>query len=95
MVTVPRAIESSVTALLSYFPAVSMVGPRQVGKTTLAKQMMRQLTKPTLYLDLEVEADLARLTSPTLFLQPYQDSCVVSERISELHMAEKLCKNVC
>ena len=47
-------------------PAVLLLGPRQVGKTTLALQLTGQPT-PT-YLDLESEADRAKLQEPELFL---------------------------
>jgi predicted AAA+ superfamily ATPase len=41
---------------LEQFPAVALLGPRQVGKTTLALQLAA--TTPSLYLDLEASADL-------------------------------------
>lgn len=84
MVAVPRGIEPVVLELLSYFPAVGIVGPRQVGKTTLAKQVMRQLAEPTVYFDLESETDLVQLTNPTLVLRSHQDSCVVIDEIQRM-----------
>jgi uncharacterized protein len=53
-------------AQLNLFPAVALLGPRQVGKTTLALQLAAQ--GPSLYLDLESPADLAKLSDPGLYL---------------------------
>ena len=53
-------------AQLNLFPAVALLGPRQVGKTTLALQLAAQ--QPSLYLDLESPADLAKLSDPGLYL---------------------------
>ncbi|MBM5798495.1 MAG: ATPase, partial [Cyanobacteria bacterium K_Offshore_0m_m2_072] len=53
-------------AQLNLFPAVALLGPRQVGKTTLALQLAAQ--RPSQYLDLESPADLAKLSDPGLYL---------------------------
>ena len=47
--------------------AVVLLGPRQVGKTTLARAIAEQ--RPSIYLDLEDPADRDKLTAPALFLQ--------------------------
>jgi len=46
---------------LGYFPAVAVLGPRQVGKTTLVKTLLADFTKNVLYLDLEYVAGQQRL----------------------------------
>ena len=48
--------------LLHTFPAVALLGPRQVGKTTLALEVAQDFT--SVYLDLESEENRAKLTSP-------------------------------
>lgn len=58
---IQRAITRQILTDLSYFPAVGIIGPRQVGKTTLAKWLQNQLSKPCLYLDLEAESDRSKL----------------------------------
>ncbi len=50
-----RLVTSALKARLAGYPAVSLVGPRQVGKTTLAKSL------PAEYFDLEQEADRLKL----------------------------------
>jgi predicted AAA+ superfamily ATPase len=66
---------------LGFFPVVSIIGPRQVGKTTLAKQIMAQTDKPTLYLDLEIQSDLFKLNDAELFLSQHTDHLVVIDEV--------------
>jgi hypothetical protein len=47
-------------------PAVCLLGPRQVGKTTLALRIAEELAG--IYLDLESPADLAKLSDPEAYL---------------------------
>jgi hypothetical protein len=57
---IPRWKEDTVRARLDPFPAVALLGPRQVGKTTLAEQIGRE--RPSVYLDLENPADRGKLS---------------------------------
>jgi uncharacterized protein len=66
---------------LSYFPAVGIVGPRQVGKTTLAKIIQQKIAKPCLYLDLELDSDVLKLTNAEAYLQSHADKCVIIDEI--------------
>ena len=50
--------------------AVALIGPRQVGKTTLALEIGQH--QPSLYLDLENPHDRAKLSNPTAFLTHYK-----------------------
>lgn len=75
----PKVIES-----LSFFPAVALIGSRQVGKTTLAKHLQTVLEKPCLYLDLERESDLAKLNAPEIFLSQYQEHCIIIDEIQQM-----------
>ena len=52
---IARRIEAELAERLNETPAVALLGPRQVGKTTLALEIGE--TRPSLYLDLESEAD--------------------------------------
>lgn len=58
-------------------PATALLGPRQCGKTTLARLLMKEFK--THYLDLESPADLARLQNPQLFLEPLEGLVVIDE----------------
>jgi uncharacterized protein len=61
---IPRAIRSKVEAALARQAAVALIGPRQVGKTTLAHEIAA--TRPSIYLDLEATADRDKLADPVL-----------------------------
>lgn len=77
-----RAIEPQVLRFLKDFPAVAILGPRQVGKTTLVRQIIGKLSKSGLYLDLELSSDYNRLTrDPEGFLESYLDHCVIIDEI--------------
>lgn len=65
---------------LTEFPAVALLGPRQAGKTTLAR-IIAQQRPHSLYLDLERPSDLAKLTDPELFLSRHTDQLVVIDEI--------------
>ncbi|MFB1002772.1 MAG: AAA family ATPase [Bacteroidia bacterium] len=70
-----------VKRLLLQFPAVVLVGARQIGKTTLAKELISQLKKEAIYLDLELPSDRAQLQNPELFLKQHQDKCVILDEV--------------
>lgn len=83
-VFLPRKIEESVFKLVSFFPVVAIVGPRQVGKTSLVKAIRSQLAKPSLYLDLENPDDRMKMEHPTLFLDPLADHTIILDEIQKL-----------
>ncbi|MDQ6982191.1 MAG: ATP-binding protein [Mariprofundus sp.] len=75
---------------LNESPAVVLLGPRQVGKTTLALAVAHadQLyQKQTIYLDLESENDRAKLAQPELYLSDHLDKLVI---LDEVHRAPGL-----
>jgi uncharacterized protein len=78
---IERNLTHSITRSLSYFPVVGIIGPRQVGKTTLAKQLIKELPRPSIYLDLELDTDIARLENAQHYLQMHQDKCVIIDEI--------------
>src|SRR5205807_7205991 len=65
--------------LLRRHPVVGILGARQVGKTTLARQLMVRCTGCTTMFDLENPADVARLDDPLLALQGLQGLVVLDE----------------
>ena len=64
---------------LAHVPAVALLGPRQVGKTTLAMALGQG--RPSVYLDLQSESDRAKLASPELFLAEQTDRLVILDEI--------------
>ena len=68
-----------VAQLVGRSPAVAILGPRQVGKTTLAAGVLRSWKGPVAAFDLEDPADLARLADPMLTLRPLRGLVVLDE----------------
>lgn len=78
----PRQKLHEVTHLLAEFPAVALLGPRQVGKTTLALELSK--SHPALYLDLEDEADRAKLASPAHYFAEHADKLIILDEVQRL-----------
>lgn len=77
---IERQVHQAVLADLEQFPAVAILGPRQAGKTTLAKAVIS--SRPdTLYLDLERPSDLSRLQDPETFLSLHRDKLVCIDEV--------------
>src|SRR5208282_317697 len=83
-VIVERQIQRHVSQLLQQFPAVAILGPRQVGKTTLALALAEELGEQALYLDLELPSDRAKLDEPELYLKQHEDHLVILDEIHRL-----------
>ena len=71
--------QRSIERLIAANPVVALLGARQVGKTTLAKQVVRRRSGPTHFFDLESSADRARLTDPLLVLSGLRGLVVLDE----------------
>ena len=63
-------------------PAVALLGPRQVGKTTLALEVAE--ARPAIYLDLESPADRNKLSDPELYLREHADHLVILDEIQQV-----------
>ncbi len=74
-----RRLQPHLTEALDEAPAVALLGPRQAGKTTLALDIAD--TRPSIYLDLESEADRAKLATPELYLGQHADKLVILDEI--------------
>ncbi len=75
-----RRLLSSIEHSLTEFPAVALLGPRQTGKTTLARIAANKHPN-SLYLDLERPSDLAKLTDSEFFLSRHADQLIVLDEI--------------
>ena len=78
-----RPIERLVRERLAMSPAVVLLGPRQVGKTTLARAVAA-LAKRAIMLDMERASDRAALSQPELFLPHHRDQLVVIDEVQLL-----------
>ncbi|UJW77695.1 ATP-binding protein [Rhizobium sp. SL42] len=79
---IERRIEAELLHLVNESPAVALLGPRQVGKTTLALNIGE--TRSSIYLDLESEADRAKLSEPELYLANHDDKLVILDEVHRL-----------
>jgi predicted AAA+ superfamily ATPase len=75
-----RIAQASLSAQLTWSPAVAILGPRQIGKTTLARSLLSSHTH-AIYLDLESPQDLARLGEGPLFLQAHADRLIILDEV--------------
>ncbi len=78
MVIQRPADQARVSKLLKQFPVVAIVGPRQVGKTTLALELSKAFDVVH-HFDLEDPQDLARLQEPGLALRPLEGLVIIDE----------------
>lgn len=64
-------------------PAVALLGPRQAGKTTLARQVGDQLAN-SIYLDLESPQDRQKLANPEAYLLAHEDKLVILDEVQHM-----------
>ena len=80
-----RLLEEHLLDQISYFPAVVVIGPRQVGKTTLVRTLQQQLPRPSIYLDLELPSQRDRLTTDAeLYLGNRADQTIILDEVQQL-----------
>ncbi|MEZ4830133.1 MAG: ATP-binding protein [Bacteroidia bacterium] len=78
---ITRIAEAKVLDLCAFFPAVCIVGPRQVGKTSLTRHLSDQLKQEAIYIDLELPEDLNLLQEPVLFLDQHRDKTIIIDEV--------------
>jgi uncharacterized protein len=81
---ITRQAKTIVRQKLQQNPAVVLLGPRQVGKTTLARQIASDWPGGSVYLDLERPADRLRLDDADSYLRAQQGKLVI---LDEIHRA--------
>lgn len=80
----PRSLLAAIAKDLETVPAVVLCGPRQVGKTTIVRQLAATNPDKYLYLDLELPSDRIKLSEPELFLNDYKETTVVLDEVQFL-----------
>jgi len=78
----PRLAEASLRRALRRSPAVAILGPRQCGKSTLARHWLQQAD--SVYLDLQDRGDRVKLDEPELFFEHHRDELVCLDEIQQL-----------
>lgn len=69
----------TILKLLQQHSVVGVIGARQVGKTTLARNLSAEFRGPSFYYDLENPEDLSKLSDPMLALKPLEGLVVIDE----------------
>lgn len=77
---ISRLQEKTILRHLEAFPAVVLLGARQVGKSTLAKRILENY-KNSIYLDLEDPRDFAKLQNPLAFLEANNKSLICIDEV--------------
>lgn len=81
---IQRAIQIQMRETAKVFPAIALLGPRQVGKTTLAKQFAKSLNIKHLYLDMEKPEDRILMDNAFGFLNQYQDTLIIIDEVQRV-----------
>lgn len=78
-----RRLENRVKASLERFPATAVLGPRQCGKTRMAKALLEE-NPHSIYLDLERPSDRRQLSDPELFFEHHRGRLVCLDEIQRV-----------
>jgi hypothetical protein len=84
---IPRSFLPLVRERLAEAPAVALIGPRQVGKTTLARAIADERGDNAIYLDLQQPQDRARIADPAAYFALHADKLIV---LDEIHHAPEI-----
>ena len=77
-----RLLEIKIVQALKTMPVVAILGPRQVGKTTLAFEIAKSMPgKQVAYLDLERDSDLGKLDEPESYLQRFDNKLLIIDEV--------------
>lgn len=83
---ISRRLETELRQSLTRHPVTAILGPRQCGKSTLAKHLMATLypSEASIYLDLERPSDLSKLDDPEWFLGSQRDKLICIDEIQRI-----------
>lgn len=79
---IKRRLEDKIREALTRSPSVALIGPRQVGKTTIAFNIFE--TTPSIYLDLESSLDLQKVRDIVSFHNANKDKLIILDEVQRL-----------
>ena len=81
---VHRNAQADIVTLLKEFPAVGILGPRQVGKTTLSEEIAALFSPEPIYLDLESPYDISKLSEPEAYFELHNGKLIILDEIQRM-----------
>jgi len=81
---IKREIQEEIIELLQEFPAVALLGPRQVGKTTLAEEIAEKFSSDLVYLDLERPSDQSKLNEAEDYFELHKGKLIILDEIQRV-----------
>ncbi|MGB0452656.1 MAG: ATP-binding protein [Bacteriovoracaceae bacterium] len=84
-----RLIYKELEESLEDYPVVAILGPRQVGKSTLVRDLLEVESK--VYLDLELSSEIRKLSEPEIFFDRHVDSLIC---LDEIQLAPEIFKTI-
>lgn len=81
---IKREAEGEIKQLLEEFPAVAVLGPRQIGKTTLAEEIAASFKPTPIYLDLESPSDRAKLDEAERYFDLNKGKLIILDEIQRV-----------
>ncbi|MEK7224923.1 MAG: ATP-binding protein [Bacteroidota bacterium] len=79
-----RQLEQQLTKTFRLFPALAILGPRQAGKTTIAKSLVKGLKKKSIYLDMENPDDRFLLQNPVPYFNQHKNDCIIIDEVQRI-----------
>lgn len=79
-----RALQQMLLQALDAMPVVALLGPRQVGKTTLAQEVAGATGKASVYLDLELDSDAVKLTDAEAYLRRFDHTLLIIDEVQRM-----------
>jgi predicted AAA+ superfamily ATPase len=81
---IKREAQGEIITLLEEFPAVALLGPRQVGKTTLSEEIAALFKPGPIYLDLESPTDQAKLNEPEAYFELHKGRLIILDEVQRV-----------
>jgi predicted AAA+ superfamily ATPase len=81
---ISRIKEKEISRYMKQFPVVAIIGPRQCGKTTTAKELFYTKIKPSYYFDLESPVDKSKFKDPEFLLSSLDAKLIIIDEVQRM-----------
>lgn len=90
-----RRLSARLLSTLNDSPVVGLLGPRQVGKTTLALEVAKHVGKRSLYLDLERDSDRHKLSDAESYFTSHDETLFIVDEVQRRPELFALMRSIC